>query len=97
MKENLFIRLPNSTVYESTIRFRLSEKWSQKLKCGPPTVLSNEEEERIIVWIKEQERKGFPVTKEAVFLRVKRFLNDDQRQNPFKDNAPGEYEQNDEF
>lgn len=74
---------------ESTIRFRLSDKWSRKIHTGPSTVLTADEETKLVKWIKEQERKGFPVVKEAVFLRIKKFLDEAERPNPFKDNAPG--------
>lgn len=76
-------------VPESTIRYRLSAQWSQKLKSGPATVLTTDEEAKLDAWIKEQERKGFPVGKMAVFQRIKRFLDQAERPNPFKENLPG--------
>lgn len=74
---------------ESTVRFRVGGKWSQRTTKGPPTVLLPEEEDKIILWLKEMERKGFPVMKRTLMFKVKEFLDSSQRQNPFKDNMPG--------
>lgn len=58
----------------SSIRYRLSEKWTKKIRKGPPTVLLPEEEMKIIRWLKEMECKGFPVVKETLLHKVKMYL-----------------------
>ncbi|XP_058817700.1 uncharacterized protein LOC131681009 [Topomyia yanbarensis] len=76
-------------VPKSTIKFRLGTKWTKKLRRGPQTVLSLQEETKIVQLVQEMERRGFPCTKHALISRVKAFLDKNPRQTPFKDNRPG--------
>lgn len=73
----------------SSIRYRLSEKWTKKIRKGPSTVLLPEEEMKIIRWLKEMECKGFPVVKETLLHKVKMYLENSAKVNPFKNNVPG--------
>lgn len=73
----------------STLQFRLSNKPS-KLTHGPPPVLSEKEEGILVDWIKDSVRKGFPQRKEDVQSSVQKFLEENPRPNPFKNNYPGD-------
>lgn len=81
-------------VPKSTIKFRLSEKWKKKFRRGPQTMLTAEEESKLVNWVQEMERRGFPCTKHALISRVKAFLDKNPRESMFKNNTPGEYNQN---
>lgn len=73
----------------ATIQFRLSEKFT-KTSHGPSPILTAHEEDILIKWIKDCQRKGFPRRKEDIQISVKQFLDDTPRENPFKDNLPGD-------
>ncbi|XP_062536168.1 uncharacterized protein LOC134205175 [Armigeres subalbatus] len=74
---------------KGTLHFRLSSKWSGKIPRGPKPVLSQHDENKLAQWIKEMEKRGFPCTKDALFSRVKTFLDSTNRDTIFKDNTPG--------
>ncbi|KAJ3631837.1 hypothetical protein MTP99_012943 [Tenebrio molitor] len=76
-------------VPRATIQFRMSQKFS-KTSFGPAPILSNVEETLLVTWIRESLRKGFPQRKEDLQASVHHFLEANPRQNPFKDNHPGE-------
>jgi hypothetical protein len=76
-------------VPRATIQFRMSQKFS-KTSFGPAPILSNVEENLLVTWIRESLRKGFPQRKEDLQASVHHFLEANRRQNPFKDNHPGE-------
>lgn len=72
----------------STIQFRLGEKF-KKVRHGPNTYLTDVEEETLVQWILDSYRKGFPRRKDDIISSVKKFLDENPRKNPFKDNTPG--------
>lgn len=73
----------------STLQFRLGPNFS-KTRPGPCTVLTKEEEERIVDWVKVSQKKGFPKRKEDVTSAVKYFLEQTDRSHPFGEaNIPG--------
>lgn len=72
----------------ATLQFRLSGKFV-KTSHGPPPVLTTEEEDMIVNWVKECHRKGFPQRKDAIQCSVKQFLDENPRDNPFTNNYPG--------
>lgn len=73
----------------STVRYRLSDKWQQKSKPGPHTVLSTDEEKAVVSWLCGMQDRGFPVTREALLFKIKELLSADLRVHPFKDKRPG--------
>ncbi|XP_065072715.1 uncharacterized protein LOC135697060 [Ochlerotatus camptorhynchus] len=73
----------------STIRYRLSGQWQQKFKPGPHSVLSTEEENKVVTWLCGMQDRGFPVTREALIFKIAEFLSANSRENPFKNNRPG--------
>ncbi|KAJ8983254.1 hypothetical protein NQ317_015603 [Molorchus minor] len=73
----------------ATLQFRLSEKFT-KSSHGPSPILSSQEETILVRWIKDCQRKGFPRRKEDIQISVKQFLDDSPRENPFKNNLPGD-------
>lgn len=74
---------------QSTIRYRMSEKWSSKVRKGPPTVLTEDEERKLKQYLIAMGKKGFPVVKELLLHKVKSFLDSNLRKTPFKNNVPG--------
>lgn len=77
-------------VPRSTLQFRQSNKFHEKITHGPRPILTLEEEDLLEKWITSSQKKGFPIRLEDVQESVKSFLDDNPRQNPFKDNKPGE-------
>ncbi|KAJ8974702.1 hypothetical protein NQ317_018502, partial [Molorchus minor] len=74
----------------STLQFRLSSKFS-KCRPGPNTYLTVDEETKLVEWILESQKKGFPKRKVDLQLSVKEFMDADGRPNPFKENMPGDH------
>lgn len=75
-------------VPRSTIRFRCSAKFT-KSRPGPHTVLSSANEEMLVSWVTECQKKGFPRSKEDLKEAVKDFLDENEQENPFTNNIPG--------
>nr|CAI5844919.1 unnamed protein product [Callosobruchus analis] len=72
----------------ATIEFRLKHKLD-KAKRGRNTYLTQEEEAKLVEWILENDRKGFPRRQIDLQLAVKAFLDNNERKNPFTNNFPG--------
>lgn len=77
------------SIPKNTLRYRLGENYKNKGRRGPETVLTCDEESQIVCWIKEMQRKAFPVTTEALRRKISVFLKENPRRNPFRDNTPG--------
>nr|XP_033334385.1 uncharacterized protein LOC117225161 [Megalopta genalis] len=77
-------------VPQSTIRAHVQGKHSNK-KPGPNTVLSEEEEDRLVKWIFHCGDQGFPITKEHLLQSVQLLLVELKRQNPFTNGVPGRH------
>lgn len=74
-------------VPRNTVRDRLKGKPSTR---GPATVLTRDEEQLLVNWIKDCARKGFPRRKLDLLLSVKEFVDKNiERTTPFKDKMPG--------
>lgn len=73
----------------STLQFRKSDKFV-KARHGPSTVLTAQEENTLVQWIKECHQKGFPRRKEDIQISVKQFLDSEGRPTVFPDNKPGD-------
>lgn len=76
-------------VPRATLQFRKSAKFS-KSSLGPKPILNMDEEQLIVKWITECQRKGFPRRLNDVQTSVKNFLDKSPRENPFVNNYPGE-------
>ncbi|XP_068081988.1 uncharacterized protein [Anabrus simplex] len=81
----------------STLIRKLSGESQEKRKMGPDPVLGVELESRIKKWMLDLAKQGFPLTWHMVFMTVKKFLDDKEKELPnrpskqlFKDNIPGE-------
>lgn len=72
----------------STLQFRLGPRFS-KIRPGPKTYLTEEEENLLEKWLIESHQKGFPRRKIDLQVSVKNFMDADGRPNPFKNNTPG--------
>ena len=73
----------------STLQFRLSEKFT-KSTFGPSPILSVDEEKMLVDWVFHSHKKGFPRRKEDLQISIKSFLDEKPRDNPFRDNMPGD-------
>lgn len=58
-------------------------------KMGPPPILNKSEENEIRQWIEEMAAAGFPVTIEELLTSVQCLIKGLKRQNPFKNDRPG--------
>lgn len=76
-------------VARSTLQFRLKNIDKQYISCGPPTVLTTNEEKMLVKWLVESCMKGFPRRREDLQNSVKLFLDEQERKSPFKNNLPG--------
>lgn len=81
-------------VPKSTIRFRIGRTWSGKLQRGPNTMLTSDEEEKVIKWVKDLEKRGFPCTKQGILAKVTAFLKINSRKTVFRDGSPGKMRYN---
>jgi len=77
-------------VARSTIQFRMKNP-DRKFTCGSSPILTEAEESLLVKWIIESSKKGFPRRREDVQYSVKKYLDNNQRTTPFKDNLPGKY------
>lgn len=76
-------------VPRTTLLNKSKEKYQEERRMGPPTILSKEEEERIVQWMFTRAKAGFPVTKNNLLDGVSNFLKKIQRPNPFTQGVPG--------
>lgn len=76
-------------VPHSTLINKLKGRTPEKRKMGPPTVLTQEEEELLVRWISACANKGFPLNKRSLCETVKDLISSDNRPNPFTDGLPG--------
>lgn len=58
-------------------------------KMGPPTVLSDSEESRIVNWILTKARVGFPILPEILKDSIQKILKESNEPNLFTDNCLG--------
>lgn len=72
-----------------TIQYRLSSRYKNKGSAGPFTILTNKEEQDIVIFLKDMEKKGFPITRNSLMQRISGFLREHPRAHPFKNNKPG--------
>lgn len=73
----------------STVRYRMSSRWKKKNVSGPRSVLSREEELKIVEWLTGMQERGFPVSRKTMIFKVTDFLTSNPRETPFKNNRPG--------
>lgn len=63
-----------------------------KFRSGPPTVLSENEENMLVKWIIEYGNpKKISKTQKRFTKRVKKFLEENERPNRFKNNLSGKH------
>ena len=76
-------------VRKSTLNDYITGKSVIGCKPGPSSVLTTEEESKLVQWAFEMAEIGYGQTKRQVSEMVKKFLDKDGRPTPFKDNRPG--------
>jgi len=77
------------TVPRTTLRNHILGTVQSGARPGPPTVLTNEEEEEIVKWTIQMSQIGHGQTRQQVTEVVKRILDRTKRPNSFKENRPG--------
>lgn len=75
-------------IAKSTLHDQATGKCS-RVGAGRPTVLSSEEEKAIVRSCQELAHNGFPLDRMMVGTVVSAYLEEQGRQNPFKDGVPG--------
>ena len=73
----------------TTLRHKKNNQHSKPM--GAPTVLTAEEEGRIVQWIIDLGKMGFPVTKEQLLFSVSKLITATGRVTHFKDGKPGRF------
>nr|XP_022909351.1 uncharacterized protein LOC111420562 [Onthophagus taurus] len=76
-------------VPKSTLEFKIKNP-GHKDTCGPNPILSTREESDLVRWIEELATKGFPRKREDILNSVQKFLTENPRPNPFKNNRPAD-------
>ena len=76
-------------VPKSTLSDYVQGKVEVGRRRGPPTILSNAEENMLVDWAIEMSKIGYGRTRQQVCEIVKQILDKDGRPNPFPDNRPG--------
>ena len=74
---------------KSTLCDYVSGKVEVGRKPGPPSVLSIAEEKKLVEYAIEMSRIGYGRTKQQILETVQKILKKDGRENPFRDDKPG--------
>ncbi|XP_015114565.1 uncharacterized protein LOC107039464 [Diachasma alloeum] len=77
------------SVPKTTLHSRVTGKFSEKGKMGPKSILTEEEEQDLKRWILGKAQLGFPMHPDEVKDAVQKILLESPRENPFKNNRPG--------
>lgn len=72
----------------STLRDKRNNKYTNE-NCGTQTVLTKDEENKLVDWIFYLGKSGFPVTQDQLLETVAKLVENLGRSNPFKDGVPG--------
>lgn len=75
----------------STIRCKVKGIYAVGKKSGPSTILTTEEEQKLVDWILFVSSKGFPYTKDMLLDSVKLLMKELKRENPFTNGRPGRH------
>ncbi|XP_062543539.1 uncharacterized protein LOC134211025 [Armigeres subalbatus] len=78
-----------SGIPRTTLQYRNGNTYKNKGSPGPYAVFNQQEEDEIIKSLQELEQRGFPLTHRNLRLKVRDYLKIHPRNNPFKDNLPG--------
>lgn len=75
----------------STIKCKAKGIYAIGKKSGPSTILTSEEEQKLVEWILFIGKKGFPFTKDMLLDSVVLLIKELKRKNPFTDGRPGRH------
>lgn len=74
-----------------TLEDRLSGRRTDQIKKqGPEPVLGEEGEKKVVEWLLNIAKCGFPIKKQELLDTVQKILKDLKKSNPFKDDRPGQ-------
>ena len=74
-----------------TLRRRVTGKVDMECRPGPPTVLTQEEEDAIVRYLIEMADMGYGLTREVVTKMVYVYVSKCGRENPFKNETAGRW------
>lgn len=74
----------------TTLIYKSSGKSPAVCGMGPPTILTAQEETFLVQWIMLIQQRHFPITKTMLLDSVEKIIKKTKRQNPFKNNRPGD-------
>ncbi|KAF2886914.1 hypothetical protein ILUMI_19260 [Ignelater luminosus] len=72
-----------------TFMDKLHGKTSVNVRKGPSTILTNAEEELLVLWLKAMAKKGIPVSVRQVQDAVQQIIQEDNRKTSFTNDRPG--------
>lgn len=72
-----------------TLSTKINKKIPMNQKIGPPTVLSDSEENRIVKWILAKTKVGFSIHPETLIDSIQKILKETNKPNTFTDDRPG--------
>lgn len=77
-------------VPRSTLQDRLHGRVADGVtRMGPPTILTNNEEELLVKWCQDLAKCGFPLKMDDLLNSAQAIIKTDKRPNPFSNNRPG--------
>ena len=79
----------NYGVPRSTIQDKLKLQSDIPRKMGPSSILSVDEEKRIVQWVINLTKCGFPLKTDDLLNTVQKIVQDDKRKTPFRNGRPG--------
>ncbi|XP_046141570.1 MFS-type transporter clz9-like [Osmia bicornis bicornis] len=74
---------------KTTLLYKKNELVPSIRRSGPPTVLTDEEENQLVEWIFHMHKAGYPITKAQIINSVTMLVKELKRDNPFKNGRPG--------
>ncbi|KAK9500067.1 hypothetical protein O3M35_001405 [Rhynocoris fuscipes] len=72
-----------------TLLYKSKGKTPIERRMGPPSILTQDEENELVLWISSMCEAGFPVTKTYILNYVQRLVRKLNRPNPFTGDRPG--------
>jgi hypothetical protein len=76
------------SIPKSTLQYKIKNP-GHKETFGPSSILKTKEEQKLVKWVVDMGKRGFPRKMIDVVQSVQNFLQSNPRPNPFKDNRPG--------
>ena len=72
----------------TTLNDKLNNRSAIGTPPGPATILTTDEEDHLASWVINMSRVGYGLTREEICQSVQKIMQQDGRQNPFRDGKP---------